>query len=285
MGTGDIIRRFYLWKTSAAYARWRERIKARRSKETARLRTWGDSEDSETSDFHNEYCELCFTGGQLLCCDGCERAYHFSCVTPPINEIPNGDWFCSHCSTILETSLSIKQSDENENVDELVLDDNDDDHGGDDDDDDGSVGEASDVETLDLEDIDDEDGAGNGYEQLRVTYNRDGSEQVHSESSGSGRPSPMRTASSTDNDESDSGLKARLASSGDGHFASLKIKQEPDSVNVRSEPSPLKAEKRRSSELRKFVKPALALELSSSERKRKRKIEAPRRIPQPRSNF
>lgn len=155
MATGDVIRRFYLWKTSAAYARWRERIKARRSKESARLRAWGDSEDSETSDFHNEYCELCFTGGQLLCCDGCERAYHFSCVTPPINEIPNGDWFCSHCSTILEASLSVKQSDENEHCDELVLD--------------GSVGEASDVETLDLEDVDDDDEDGN--EDEMANYN------------------------------------------------------------------------------------------------------------------
>lgn len=275
MGTGDIIRRFYLWKTSAAYARWRERIKARRSKESARLRTWGDSEDSETSDFHNEYCELCFTGGQLLCCDGCERAYHFSCVTPPINEIPNGDWFCSHCSTILETSLTVKPSDENENCDELALDDS-------------SVSETSDVDTLDLEDIDDEDGGGNGNEH--ANYNGDDSEQVHSDSPGSGRPSPMRTASSTDNDESDSasksGLASTLVSGSNGHFAAMKIKQEPGTV--KSESSPMKAEKRRSSEVRRFVtpaKPALVLEPSSSERKRKRKIEIPRRIPQPRSNF
>lgn len=101
----------------------------------------------------------------------------------------------------------------------------------------------------------------------------------------------MRTASSTDNDESDSGSKSALASS-DGHFAALKIKHESASIKVEDGPassSAIKSEKpRRSTELRKFVTPAkaaLVLEPSSSERKRKRKIEAPRRILQPRSDF
>lgn len=142
MTTGDVIRRFYLWKTSPAYRIWRERMKARRSKESARLRTWADSDDSDASDFHNEYCELCFTGGQLLCCDGCERAYHFSCVTPPINEIPTGDWFCRHCAAIVDTSLRVQTSDENAHCqDARVVD----------------GAEASDVETLDLDEIEDDE--------------------------------------------------------------------------------------------------------------------------------
>lgn len=71
-------------------------------------------------------------------------------MTPPINEIPNGDWFCAHCSSILEKSLSVKPSDENEFCDEVVVDD--------------SIVDGSDVEniddddddeTLDLEDLDD----------------------------------------------------------------------------------------------------------------------------------
>lgn len=140
MTTGDIVRRFYLWKTSSAYRVWRERAKARRGKESARLRSWEDSEESEASDFHNEYCELCFTGGQLLCCDGCERAYHFSCVSPPINEVPTGDWFCAHCVDLLETSVRIKQSAENAHCNEVV-----------------ALDEESDVDTLDLEEIDDDD--------------------------------------------------------------------------------------------------------------------------------
>ncbi|TMW56279.1 hypothetical protein Poli38472_008927 [Pythium oligandrum] len=118
---GDLVARFYMWKTSTSYARWRERQRAKKNKEAARLRQWADSESSEASDYHNEYCELCFTGGQLLCCDGCERAYHFSCVTPPIKDIPMGDWFCDTCSTLLGSTLLMKTSDENEYCDEVVL--------------------------------------------------------------------------------------------------------------------------------------------------------------------
>ncbi|DBA00550.1 TPA: hypothetical protein N0F65_006454 [Lagenidium giganteum] len=106
LSTSDIVGRFYEWKTSTAYARWRERVKARKNKERARLRQWDESDESDHSDFHNEYCELCFTGGQLLCCDGCERAFHFSCVSPPIKDVPKDDWFCSHCTSIMNTMLS-----------------------------------------------------------------------------------------------------------------------------------------------------------------------------------
>ncbi|KAF1330852.1 hypothetical protein FI667_g4671, partial [Globisporangium splendens] len=293
ISTGDVIRRFYLWKTSAAYARWRERIKARRNKETVRLRAWGDSEaDSEASDFHNEYCELCCTGGQLLCCDGCERAYHFSCVTPPINEIPTGDWFCSHCSNILEKSLSVKQSDENEFCDEAVVDDegivdgSDVEHIDDDDDDDD--------ETLDLDDLDDSED-----EYTRKDKN---------DPSSAARSSPLRNASSsTDNDESDGGSRSNGAqvtikveaqasdtTRAAGVDSSFRVKQEPHSIQSLLNPrlphdrGSAHQQPRRTSEVRKFVSPAkaaLALEPSSNERKRKRKIEAPRRIPQQKSNF
>lgn len=121
--TREVVRRFYIWKTSAAYSRWRERMRAKRNKERARLRHWGEANASELPDFHNEHCELCFTGGQLLCCDGCERAYHLSCVNPPMLEIPTGDWFCVHCLTILATSGTRRESPENPHCSEIVIDD------------------------------------------------------------------------------------------------------------------------------------------------------------------
>ncbi|GLE07316.1 hypothetical protein PINS_up017446 [Pythium insidiosum] len=128
VAVSDLVRRFYDWKTSASYARWRERLKARKNKEAARLRQWTDPEpSSDNSDFHNEYCELCFTGGQLLCCDGCERAYHFSCVSPPIKDVPMGDWFCDNCAAVLGTTLLVRASTENEHCNEAVVDDSDDD--------------------------------------------------------------------------------------------------------------------------------------------------------------
>jgi hypothetical protein len=117
------VARFYLWKTSTAYKKWHERAKTKKNKEAARLRQWADAEgESDTSDdFHNEHCELCFTGGQLLCCDGCERAYHFSCVEPPIKDVPQGDWFCEACAAILGTNTEQKASDENPFCDEVVI--------------------------------------------------------------------------------------------------------------------------------------------------------------------
>lgn len=126
--TQEVVRRFYLWKTSAAYSRWRERMRAKRNKERARLRYWGEVDVSELSDFHNEHCELCFTGGQLLCCDGCERAYHLSCVNPPMLEIPTGDWFCVNCLSILAMSGTRRESPENPHCNEIVIDDSTDDN-------------------------------------------------------------------------------------------------------------------------------------------------------------
>lgn len=109
------MRRFYLWKPTAAYAQWRERDQARKRKETARLRRWADDSDSDApSDYHNEFCDLCCTGGQLLCCDGCCRAFHFSCVSPPIQAVPQDDWFCQRCRALLgQATPPTRPSDEN----------------------------------------------------------------------------------------------------------------------------------------------------------------------------
>ncbi|EFN58819.1 hypothetical protein CHLNCDRAFT_19495 [Chlorella variabilis] len=46
-------------------------------------------------DVHMEVCQTCKEGGELLCCDGCTAAYHFSCVN--LDAAPPGDWFCPLC--------------------------------------------------------------------------------------------------------------------------------------------------------------------------------------------
>lgn len=45
----------------------------------------------------SDECEKCGDGGDLLCCDGCIRAYHLECVDPPLEEVPEGEWFCPKC--------------------------------------------------------------------------------------------------------------------------------------------------------------------------------------------
>lgn len=55
--------------------------------------------DSEKSD-NNDYCNSCGGTGFLLCCDGCDKAFHFSCVDPPLDANSSAldePWFCPSC--------------------------------------------------------------------------------------------------------------------------------------------------------------------------------------------
>ena len=45
-------------------------------------------------------CQFCHSGDkedQLLLCDGCDKGYHTYCFKPPMDNIPDGDWFCYEC--------------------------------------------------------------------------------------------------------------------------------------------------------------------------------------------
>ncbi|KAJ2952576.1 hypothetical protein O0L34_g6899 [Tuta absoluta] len=46
---------------------------------------------------HQEYCEVCQQGGEIILCDTCPRAYHLVCLEPELEEIPEGRWTCPHC--------------------------------------------------------------------------------------------------------------------------------------------------------------------------------------------
>lgn len=54
------------------------------------------------NDPHNEVCEVCDAGGDLLCCDTCSLTFHVGCLRPKISSIPKGKWSCAHC--ILDVS-------------------------------------------------------------------------------------------------------------------------------------------------------------------------------------
>ena len=49
------------------------------------------------TDQHNETCDVCGIGGNLLCCDTCTLVFHVSCVRPKLSAVPNGSWSCPHC--------------------------------------------------------------------------------------------------------------------------------------------------------------------------------------------
>ncbi len=69
-----------------------------------------DSDGSET--FEGE-CALCNEVGELLCCDVCEKMYHLHCVTPPLLEVPEGEWFCPDCTTkksMIEGNMNLSKT-------------------------------------------------------------------------------------------------------------------------------------------------------------------------------
>jgi hypothetical protein len=75
--------------------------KSRKSRRSVVLSSEGstssDEAKSDGSDSDDE-CMFCHDGGDLLLCDGCERACHLTCLDPPLKEIPGGDWYCPHCT-------------------------------------------------------------------------------------------------------------------------------------------------------------------------------------------
>lgn len=49
-------------------------------------------------DENDDYCASCGGNGELVCCDGCPRAFHLKCVDLPTDEDDlRADWYCFVC--------------------------------------------------------------------------------------------------------------------------------------------------------------------------------------------
>ncbi|CAF0739922.1 unnamed protein product [Didymodactylos carnosus] len=46
---------------------------------------------------HQDYCEVCQQGGEIILCDTCPKAYHLVCLDPELEQAPEGDWSCPVC--------------------------------------------------------------------------------------------------------------------------------------------------------------------------------------------
>lgn len=49
---------------------------------------------------NNDFCSSCRGSGFLLCCDGCDRSFHFACLDPPLSQDASElqePWFCFRC--------------------------------------------------------------------------------------------------------------------------------------------------------------------------------------------
>lgn len=49
---------------------------------------------------HQDYCEVCQQGGEIILCDTCPRAYHLVCLDPELEKAPEGKWSCPHCVSV-----------------------------------------------------------------------------------------------------------------------------------------------------------------------------------------
>ncbi|CAF1342694.1 unnamed protein product [Adineta steineri] len=47
---------------------------------------------------HQDYCEVCQQGGEIILCDTCPKAYHLVCLDPELEQAPEGDWSCPECT-------------------------------------------------------------------------------------------------------------------------------------------------------------------------------------------
>ncbi|XP_041444883.1 chromodomain-helicase-DNA-binding protein 3-like isoform X2 [Xenopus laevis] len=70
---------------------------ARRKKKVAVAVEEGVSTGEGYETDHQDYCEVCQQGGEIILCDTCPRAYHLVCLEPELERAPQGKWSCPHC--------------------------------------------------------------------------------------------------------------------------------------------------------------------------------------------
>ncbi|XP_019109577.1 chromodomain-helicase-DNA-binding protein 4 isoform X2 [Larimichthys crocea] len=71
------------------------RSKKKASKSKPKKKKAEDGDGYETD--HQDYCEVCQQGGEIILCDTCPRAYHMVCLDPDMEKAPEGTWSCPHC--------------------------------------------------------------------------------------------------------------------------------------------------------------------------------------------
>uniref|UniRef100_A0AAQ5X1P8 DNA helicase n=1 Tax=Amphiprion ocellaris TaxID=80972 RepID=A0AAQ5X1P8_AMPOC len=88
--------------------------KARRGhKKRKSMFTDGDGYETD----HQDYCEVCQQGGEIILCDTCPRAYHLVCLDPELEKAPEGKWSCPHCE---KEGIQWEAKDEEEDEEEVA---------------------------------------------------------------------------------------------------------------------------------------------------------------------
>uniref|UniRef100_A0A8B9HHW9 Chromodomain helicase DNA binding protein 3 n=1 Tax=Astyanax mexicanus TaxID=7994 RepID=A0A8B9HHW9_ASTMX len=72
------------------------RVKKNKRGRPAKKKKKNEDGDGYETD-HQDYCEVCQQGGEIILCDTCPRAYHLVCLEPELEKAPEGKWSCPHC--------------------------------------------------------------------------------------------------------------------------------------------------------------------------------------------
>ena len=49
---------------------------------------------------HNDLCEVCEEGGEIMLCSFCNLAFHPKCLAPPLDKVPEQEWACPTCAKV-----------------------------------------------------------------------------------------------------------------------------------------------------------------------------------------
>ncbi|NXK35115.1 AIRE regulator, partial [Piprites chloris] len=69
------------------------------------------SQDPVPHQENEDECAACGDGGELICCDGCPRAFHLTCLVPPLPRVPSGMWRCGSCVTTVAEPGRLPEAD------------------------------------------------------------------------------------------------------------------------------------------------------------------------------
>lgn len=75
----------------------KKKLKKRKKTKTTDSFPGNESDENGYETDHQDYCEVCQQGGEIILCDTCPRAYHLVCLEPELEEAPEGKWSCPHC--------------------------------------------------------------------------------------------------------------------------------------------------------------------------------------------
>jgi PHD-finger len=64
-------------------------------------------QQQQQEDFECMICQSPEDAKRMLLCDGCDDAFHMRCLDPPLDAIPEGDWYCSECMAIREMCCQV----------------------------------------------------------------------------------------------------------------------------------------------------------------------------------